>query len=536
MKEDPTMSQPQGTPGHLAGRALTAVAAMALVGAAGCTGVGSGDERFVGPAIIEIRLPAAMGSLRRPAVEFDHAEHSKALEEDCTACHLVDDELGLIAKLNRRADGSDGDELMELYHRECIGCHQERDDAGPVTCGECHVRRPAALSLRAPMSWDYSLHRRHVAGLADREADSCEHCHHVLDETTDVREGMGRGPGSRSGVGEAKLEYRAGTEEACASCHGEADDGDTLSLRNAAHRDCINCHRRRAADKLETGPTTCMGCHDDKAQAEYERIDAPPRLLRAEPGRQPNQTWIATPDGKSNLVAFDHAAHEARAPFCTSCHHDSLAACKDCHSLTGKSEGDGITVAQAYHRVSSQHSCVGCHAARTAEPECAGCHSLLTPPPGDAACARCHNGPPAGTATADLPAAPAAAVATPLPQTSDDFPENLTIDVLVADYAASEFPHQQMVAALFEHVSASPLATRFHGTTEALCSGCHHQSPIGARPPPCRSCHADTAEPGNDKPGLRAAYHRQCIGCHQQMGIKEVGCVDCHAVANKEGN
>ncbi len=509
------MSLPQGTSSHLAGGAAMAIAALALVG---CMGADHGDERFVGSAVIELRLPEAMGALRRPAVEFDHAKHSKALEDDCQACHLVDDELGLIAKLKRRDDGSDADELMELYHRECIGCHQEREDSGPVTCGECHVRQPAALSLRAPMKWDYSLHRRHVVAVADRDDDSCEQCHHVHDDKTD------------------KLEYRAGAEESCASCHGEADDGDNLSLRNAAHRNCINCHRQRADDKLETGPVNCEGCHDSTAQAGYERVDDPPRLLRADPGRQPDQSWLSTPDGKSNLVAFDHAAHEARAPFCTSCHHDSLAACTDCHSLTGKPEGDGITVAQAYHRASAAQSCVGCHATKTAEPECAGCHSMLAKPPAEAACARCHNGPPAGTAPADMPPFPTEVVATALPPTSDDFPETVTIDGLAADYAASEFPHQKGVATLFAHINASPLATRFHGSTEALCSGCHHQSPIGVRPPPCRSCHTEEAEAGADKPGLRAAYHRQCISCHQQMAIKEVGCVDCHAVATKEGN
>ena len=37
--------------------------------------------------------------------------------------------------------------------------------------------------------------------------------------------------------------------------------------------------------------------------------------------------------------------------------------------------------------------------------------------------------------------------------------------------------------------------------------------------------------PTADKPGLTAAYHRQCIGCHQAMAIRKTGCTDCHAKA-----
>ena len=50
---------------------------------------------------------------------------------------------------------------------------------------------------------------------------------------------------------------------------------------------------------------------------------------------------------------------------------------------------------------------------------------------------------------------------------------------------------------------------------------------MGERPPTCRSCHSREADPVDDKPGLKAAYHRQCMGCHEQMDLK-VGCEDCH--------
>jgi predicted CXXCH cytochrome family protein len=76
-------------------------------------------------------------------------------------------------------------------------------------------------------------------------------------------------------------------------------------------------------------------------------------------------------------------------------------------------------------------------------------------------------------------------------------------------------------------VRESKLASRFHGDVETLCAGCHHHSPVGTRPSPCKSCHEKASHPTEDRPGLFTAYHRQCLGCHQQMGQPQ-GCTDCH--------
>lgn len=47
-------------------------------------------------------------------------------EIKCASCHNGNKE---ITKIDRR----------EAFHRQCIGCHEEIS-AGPVLCGECHVR------------------------------------------------------------------------------------------------------------------------------------------------------------------------------------------------------------------------------------------------------------------------------------------------------------------------------------------------------------------------------------------------------------
>ena len=102
------------------------------------------------------------------------------------------------------------------------------------------------------------------------------------------------------------------------------------------------------------------------------------------------------------------------------------------------------------------------------------------------------------------------------------------IDDLKRTYRPVIFPHGKIVAKLRRNVLDSRLAGRFHGSVDVLCAGCHHHSPVGARPPACRACHGVEADATTDEPGLSAAYHRQCIGCHHEMGIDVTSCVDCH--------
>jgi hypothetical protein len=121
-----------------------------------------------------------------------------------------------------------------------------------------------------------------------------------------------------------------------------------------------------------------------------------------------------------------------------------------------------------------------------------------------------------------------------LPADSEELPETVVIDILVDRYEASKLPHGKIVRRLHGAVLDSRLARRFHGRLEAGCAGCHHHSPVGVRPPRCASCHGGSAHPTRDQPALKAAYHRQCIGCHELMGIKALGCTDCHAAREVE--
>jgi len=60
------------------------------------------------------------------------------------------------------------------------------------------------------------------------------------------------------------------------------------------------------------------------------------------------------------------------------------------------------------------------------------------------------------------------------------------------------------------------------------CSTCHHHTSAGERPPACAACH-DPAVEGTDprKPGLKGAYHQQCLNCHREW-IDETACEACH--------
>ncbi len=120
-----------------------------------------------------------------------------------------------------------------------------------------------------------------------------------------------------------------------------------------------------------------------------------------------------------------------------------------------------------------------------------------------------------------------------------DMPDQVSINSMTALFDGVEFDHA-MHTDLGEDCSACHHHTTGTGTTDERCVSCHADSDevtsVG-----CRDCHA--AEPFSaeyinreseeiyqfhiDRPGLKAAYHWNCIGCHEQMG-GPTDCQDCH--------
>ncbi len=122
-----------------------------------------------------------------------------------------------------------------------------------------------------------------------------------------------------------------------------------------------------------------------------------------------------------------------------------------------------------------------------------------------------------------------------------DAPETVTIDSLSKLYGSVEFDHGA-------HVAMATCADCHHhttgtGTASKTCARCH-EGKVEAETVSCSDCHA--AEPFTtkglermenhelfhiDKPGLKGAYHLNCIGCHEEVS-GPTGCQDCHTMTD----
>jgi hypothetical protein len=286
----------------------------------------------------------------------------------------------------------------------------------------------------------------------------------------------------------------------------------------------------------------CAGCHDAERQAMVEKAAEIPRMEM----KQPDTVFIKavaadasdTDTLRMNMVPFDHKAHEIYNDTCRSCHHASMTGCVDCHTMQGKEEGDWLNLEQAMHRTGAEASCVGCHEQKQADTTCAGCHGFMTrtrqmP---QTYCNTCHSAPPAEgevveTAEAQAAAAmEALAVRMPVLGTYDaaDIPESVAIKTLSDAYEPVTLPHRKIVTTLVKGIEDNELAKYFHTDPGTLCQGCHHNSPATKKPPQCASCHGKPFQDSDMfRPGLMAAYHQQCMGCHDQMEIEKPAARDC---------
>jgi hypothetical protein len=480
--------------------------------------------------IILIDSMTVFGKLERSSVPFLHQKHTEALEKknkDCAVCHLSEKDR-MSTKYMRLAN-TEKQEVMDLYHNNCISCHKEAkaagENSGPVECGGCHRDLVNVVSSRQPIGMDNSLHYRHSKAMDNK----CEKCHHEYDEGT------------------KKLFYAKGKEGTCRYCHREKLEENRISMRTASHTACIDCHRKIIAKNESAGPFTCGGCHEPAQQKLIEKAKDIPRMKR----NQPDFVFVkasvtngkeANPVTRMNHVPFNHQAHEKYNDSCRVCHHEALDSCARCHSLEGTKEGANVTLQQAMHRFNVNQSCMGCHETRLSSQECAGCHTSFERKrqQGTSSCMNCHMVPKSEISD-DLPAEDKeklAAVslenrsAITTTYSAEEIPETVVIKALVDKYDPVKLPHRKIVNTLFNNIKNNKLANYFHHEKGTICQGCHHNSPPTNKPPNCASCHG---KPFNEKdpfkPGLMAAYHRQCMECHRAMGIERpvsTNCTACH--------
>jgi hypothetical protein len=123
----------------------------------------------------------------------------------------------------------------------------------------------------------------------------------------------------------------------------------------------------------------------------------------------------------------------------------------------------------------------------------------------------------------------------------EDAPETVTIDGLSDLYESVEFNHN-------EHAEMATCSDCHHHTVGTVptrwnCIKCHENSPESDSIS-CGDCHPrdrfgreylltlDNPELFHkETPGLKGAYHLNCIGCHQETG-GPTGCEDCHALTD----
>lgn len=510
--------------------------------------IGDASQPAGAPDRIHIRLTDAGAKREMPGAGFLHDKHTAALtDQTCSACHLKEKDRFVFKFLRLKDGGFDADK--RLYHEKCAGCHEERGkkglSSGPLTsqCRLCHTQTGDAQSAPRPLSMDKSLHYRHEISTAippktAGEAANCSACHHNYDEKLD------------------KTLYVKGEESACRYCHKAVLVDKTRAFQTVAHESCVNCHQRLHSEKQKTGPTDCAACHDPARLAGIDKIKDVPRIKRNQPDNVLMSLWVkeAQDAGKPskqfvNPVAFDHKRHEATVEHCYTCHHASLETCGACHTRLGSEKSEFTRLDQAMHSAGTSRSCLGCHAQQLTAKDCAGCHFKMVRSDFSAGdCTKCH-----ATAKNAVDPIPADRDAmTRIAENAvraradkkragsfdriktDDIPDEVTIEVLKDQYDGAKFPHRKIVAALDERVKKNELAMHSHDGRASLCNGCHHHSLDAASPPKCAACHGVSAKSEPDgRPGLKGAYHGQCITCHERMGLSKPAATDCTACHQK---
>ena len=462
---------------------------------------------------------------------FLHDKHTDALQKknkDCSTCHM--DENGRISLKFKRIKDVSPEELTEIYCDNCTKCHTEitaaGEKAGPTNCDEFKEEQPLLKSSRMPFGFDKSLHYRHYKA----QKNACERCHHEYDQKN------------------KKLVYAKNKESTCRYCHKkeiqEPATEKPIFMRSAFHMACVDCHLKTIAKNMFAGPITCRGCHDLEEQKKIDKLDKVPRIKR----KQPDIVLIKTsekkkPETTMYRVPFGHKAHERYNDTCRACHHADLKSCAGCHTLTGSEKGNYIKLNDAMHTLGTKQSCMGCHETNLSDKACAGCHAFMEKDrkQDSTSCMKCHLAPPKKS-TGVLYQSGERRLARMIPEIWQaifggvrqdmKIPKKVVIKALENQYEPVEVEHLKIINYLKKNINDSKLASYFHPEETSLCQGCHHNSPGALTPPKCGSCHG---KPFNEKnlsmPGLKGAYHRQCMGCHDQMGIEKpdkLECAGCH--------
>lgn len=508
----------------------------------------------------------------KPQVIFLHEQHTAALGEDgkkCVTCHTQKSD-GKYDFNYKDSTGLKGDTRKDLFHASCVKCHSDMVAAGKKSgpadvsnCASCHADAAPAPSSLKPVRMPLSLHAVHIESKNIKAAsgsDNCSTCHHAVSSAVN---------GVMVEAGKEKAQAQP-----CFACHTENALDKRPALEVASHQTCVSCHANDALNSIKSGPTKCESCH--AASIAPEKADNVKRLDRGQPDMLLVTPVAAKGEKLPNTsmapVAFNHKAHEAVTENCSTCHHTRISNCGTCHTQAGSADAKFVNIYQANHSQGfasasslkgegevmiwgGGQTCTGCHI-QTAmtNKDCAGCHYTADVKPSQNSCNVCH-----------IPMAPDSVqgkdVLDKVNKASDEtravmaasniarrdnrktvldlnaIPEEVVIGSIANEYEPSKFPHGKIVRTLLQSARSNKLASAFHNGDLLACAGCHHNSPLSLNPPACSSCHSKDAAVGTtDRLPLKAAYHQQCMSCHDAMKVEKpanTDCAGCHAPAKK---
>ena len=129
------------------------------------------------------------------------------------------------------------------------------------------------------------------------------------------------------------------------------------------------------------------------------------------------------------------------------------------------------------------------------QPLCTPCHACPTPTMSDPCLRACPRHRPAGVLSADMG------------------PDVVILNELEDLY----------VPVRFDHHTHAVMAGMSGG-----CATCHHFTPPDSNHPACKDCHpVEVVHEDLAQPGLKGAYHRACLHCHQEWD-RDTACEVCH--------
>jgi len=147
--------------------------------------------------------------------------------------------------------------------------------------------------------------------------------------------------------------------------------------------------------------------------------------------------------------------------------------------------------------VSSGYSQMGKHVQPRNVPDCRQCHTCPNPTPGNPCLREC----------------PRPLETKGEPMSSASSPDIVVLGQLQELYVPVVFSHKL-------HAEMSEIA--------GGCTLCHHYTPTKQSHPPCEECHDPGPTEGDlRKPGLKGAFHRQCMSCHREWS-HDTECALCH--------